>query len=140
MESANNLDDVQDKDQARINLELLSETEINTLLDNKVNKNISITQKTADFTLTLTNIRQLIEMNATLNNTITIPLNSTVAFPIGTKIKFVQLKSAITTRIQGAVGVTVLSLNNLNEISTQYAYCTLIKRATNQWHLNGTLS
>ena len=98
----------------------------------------AILEKTAAFTLALTDAGRLIEVNASTGVTCTVPDNASVAFPTGTEIELVQMGEGTVT-IAGAAGVTILSQDNCDETMGQYAVCCLKKLDTNTWLLAGAL-
>jgi hypothetical protein len=102
-------------------------------------REVTNNKKSSSYTLVLTDIYKLIEMEVSTANTLTIPTNASVAFPIGTQILVSQLGTGQTT-ITPAVGVTIRSSGGKTKTSAQYAMCTLIKRGTDEWYLSGDLT
>jgi len=100
---------------------------------------IRTNRQTDSYTLVLTDADKLIEMNKATSNTLTVPPNSSVAFPIGTAILVTQYGAGATT-IQAGSGVTIRSAAGALGISAQYAGASLIKIATNEWYLNGSIA
>lgn len=98
----------------------------------------AIIEKTASFTPALAEAGRLIEVNSSVSVTCTIPLNSSVAFPVGTEIEIVQM-GAGSVIIAHASGVTLLSQDNCDETSGQYAVACLKKLDTDTWLLAGAL-
>ena len=94
---------------------------------------------TANYTLDMSDIGDLVELNVGTANTLTVPLNSSVAFPIGTKIDVAQYGAGQTT-ITAAGGVTIRSFNGALKITGQYGAATLVKIGTNEWYCFGNLS
>ena len=90
------------------------------------------------YTLALADSCKVVEMSNVAANTLTVPPNSSVAFAIGTVIEICQTGSGQTTIAPGA-GVTLHSANGL-KLTSQYATCSLRKRATNEWIVIGNLS
>lgn len=88
-----------------------------------------INSQTANYTLALTDIEEIIEMNLAGANTVTVPANATVAFPIGTKLWVTQTGAGATT-ISGAGGVTV---DNAGVVGGQWKSIKLYKRGTDEW-------
>jgi hypothetical protein len=80
----------------------------------------------------------LVELNVATPNTLTVPLNSSVGFPIGTKIDLAQYGVGQTT-ITPILGVTIRSYLGALRLAGQYAACTLVKIATNEWYCFGNL-
>ena len=102
-------------------------------------KLIQTNRQAASYTLALTNLNQLIEMNVASANTLTVPLNSSVAFPIGSKIDIAQYGAGQTT-ITPISGVTIRSFSGALKIAGQYGAATLVKIGTNEWYCFGNLS
>lgn len=71
--------------------------------------------------------------------TVTVPPNSSVAFPVGTQID-VGARGAGQVSIAAGVGVTIRSENSMLKLYRQYSGATLVKLATDEWHLVGNLS
>jgi hypothetical protein len=109
-----------------------------TALDAKANSLVTIDAETASYTLILANQDQMVEMNVSAGNTLTVPANSSVAFPIGTRIHVVQTGSGQTT-ITPAGGVTVNGTPGL-KTRAQWSAVTLVKRATDTWVAFGDLT
>lgn len=109
-----------------------------TALDAKQDKLITIDDKTANYTLVLTDSGKLIRMNLAGANTFTVPPNADVAFSIGTQILVSQLGAGQITITPGS-GVT---LNNAGGLKSraQYSVATLIKTGTNTWLVSGDLT
>lgn len=89
---------------------------------------------TANYTLVLTDVGTLVDMNNASSRTITVPTNVTAAFPIGTRIYLSQSGAGVLT-VAGDVGVTVQTPHTLS--FEQYEARLLIKVATNTWILEG---
>jgi hypothetical protein len=111
--------------------------DLTTDLAAKFPLNVSTNEQTASYTLVLGDAQDVVEMNVSTANTLTIPPNSSVAFPVGTSIFVVQTGTGQTTIAAGA-GVTVNSFLGLKIIG-RWAGCTLIKRATDTWVAVGGL-
>ena len=94
-----------------------------------------ISEKTAAFTLSLTDVSSLIEVNGTF--TVTVPNDSVVNFPIGSQVSLLGTGTGVIT-IAGAAGVTVTGNPGL-KLSGQWSGATLVKRAVNTWALVGDL-
>lgn len=113
--------------------------DINITIEDPNTSLIVTNRQTASYTLVLTDADKLIEMNVGSANTLTVPPNSDVAFPIGTAILVTQYGSGATT-IQAGSGVTIRSAGSVLGLSAQYAGASLIKIATNEWYLNGSIA
>jgi hypothetical protein len=96
-------------------------------------------KKATSYTLVLGDAYELIEMEVSTANTLTIPTNASVPFPLGTQILVSQLGTGQTT-ITPAVGVTIRSSGGKTKTAAQYSMCTLIKRGTNEWYLAGDIT
>jgi hypothetical protein len=69
---------------------------------------------------------------------VTVPTNASVAFQVGTQIDVIQGGAGKVT-LSGS-GVTINSLNGNKSLVGRYAGATLIKRATDEWDLIGSLT
>ena len=98
----------------------------------------AIVEKTAAYTLELTDAGKLIALTADTALTVTVPANSAAAFPIGTEIELAQLGAGAVT-VAAAEGVTVHSLDNSVKLAGQYAAACLKKIAADTWLLGGAL-
>jgi len=96
-----------------------------------------INNKTASYTLVVSDAGEMIVVNSASPTTITIPTQATANsnFPIGTQILIMQTGTAQVT-IAGVVGVTVNSKNG-TITSGQYAVISLIKIASDSWVVAG---
>lgn len=115
----------------------VSEVVGTTESQNLSNKNLitSIDEKTASYTLVLSDAGKMISMNSSSANTITIPPNSSVAFPVGTKIIITQNGTGSTT-IQAGSGVTLNAPASVSaQINEQYGSRVILKVATDTWLL-----
>jgi hypothetical protein len=110
-----------------------------TALDAKTAKLISFNRQTASYTLVLTDADKVVEQNVATANTLTIPPNSTVAFAIGTQIILTQYGAGQVTATAG-VGVTLRSEGTKIKTIGQYSIATLIKVATDEWYIGGSLT
>ena len=100
---------------------------------------IAINAQTATYTAVLTDDGKLITMSVATGNNFTVPPNSSVAFGIGTQLNIAQLGAGQTTIVAGA-GVTLNSAGAKLKLKEQYALCTCVKTATNEWFVVGNLS
>jgi len=112
---------------------------LNIVEADKSDKSVTINTQTTDYTLVLTDIDKLIDMNCESGSGIlTVPKNSVVAFPIGTTVAILQ---------SGSVEITItpvdgdVTINNQNGLVTtgQYAVASLLKVDTNTWIACGAL-
>lgn len=105
-----------------------------------VTKNlIAANTQTASYTLVLGDAAKAVEMSVASANTLTVPPNSSVAFPIGSIIEVLQYGAGQTTVVAGA-GVTIRSPGGKLKLAVQYASCSLRKRATDEWVLEGDVA
>lgn len=93
------------------------------------------TQTGLTYTLALTDVGKVVEMNRASANTVTIPPNGTVAFPLNSVVDIVQYGAGQTT-IAAGTGVTVRSAAGL-KIAAQYGGASAYKRGTNEWVVVG---
>lgn len=91
------------------------------------------------YTLALTDVAYIVEMNNASANTVTVPPNSSVAFPVGSQLVILQTGSGQTTIAAGS-GVTINSSGSKLKLTGQWSAATLIKRATNTWVLVGDIT
>lgn len=124
-------------------IETAVQTYLDTNLQTQVNvavldAPVNVTEETGvSYTLELEDSNTVIQTNNSGANSVTIPPNSSVAFPVGISVGIVQTGAGATTVIAGS-GVTILNENGLI-LNAQYAYCNLIKVATNTWIASGSL-
>lgn len=116
---------------------LQQRSEIGIVNIGSVSTNVSIETKTESYTLALSDKDKLIEVDDTVEITITVPPNSDVPFPIGSQILLARYGTGELDIAEGS-GVTVLKAVGL-KLNTQYSGATLIKRATDEWYLFGDL-
>jgi hypothetical protein len=111
-----------------------------TSWDSKIgdNSNLIFEEKTASYTIVLSDKNKTIEMNLETENTFTIPLDSSVNFPIGSQVNVLQSGIGQTT-IVGASAVTVVGTPGL-KLRGQWSAATVTKRAANVWVAIGDLS
>jgi hypothetical protein len=100
---------------------------------------LSFNRQTASYTLVLADAGKVVEMNVGSANNLTVPLNSSVAFPVGTEITVTQYGAGRTT-IVATSGVTLRSVNSWLKANGQYSVIGLLKVATNEWYVYGSLS
>lgn len=100
----------------------------------------TIDEKSASYTLVLTDKNKFIKMNvASTANTVTVPTNASVAFPIGSQIHIIQYGSGKTQVIPVSGTVTIYATPG-TYLRAQYSSATLLKCDTNIWMLIGDLS
>jgi hypothetical protein len=100
---------------------------------------LSINTQTSNYTLALSDASNIVLMNMSTANTLTVPPNSSVAFSVGTQIYLTQIGTGITTVTAGS-GVTINSEYGALKLNTQYSSASLLKTGTNTWLLIGSLA
>jgi len=95
--------------------------------------------QTANYTLVLTDLDKIIQMDVATSNNLTVPLNSSVAFAIGTVVYVSQYGVGRTT-IVATGGVTIKSFNNWTKSNGQNSLMTLLKINTDEWLLSGEIN
>ena len=105
--------------------------------------NLIIAQKTASYTIAsdLSDAPdEVIEMNVSTANTVSIPTDATANYPIGTQIHVFQFGAGQTT-IQAVTPATTTVVGTPGvKLRAQYSFATLIKRAANYWIVVGDTS
>ena len=99
---------------------------------------LSFNQRTASYTLALSDRDRIVEVSNAGATTLTVPLDSSVNFPTGSTVTVLQTGAGQVT-IAGTGGVTVNGTPGL-KLRTQWSMATLIKRAANTWVVSGDLS
>ena len=99
---------------------------------------MTFNQRAGSYTLALTDSNTIVEVNAGGATVVTVPPNSAVAFPIGSNVEISQLGAGQTTLAAGA-GVTLRSYNNALKLAGTNAIASVIKRATDEWYVAGSV-
>jgi len=100
----------------------------------------TIDEKSASYTLVLTDKNKFIKMNVTTTaNTVTVPTNASVAWPVGSQIHIIQYGTGKTQVIPVSGTVTIYATPG-TYLRAQYSSATLLKCGTNIWMLMGDLS
>jgi hypothetical protein len=86
------------------------------------------TERTASYTLALSDTSRVVPMNSASATTVTVPTNASVAFPIGALVGVFNA-GAGTVTIAGASGVTVRNAGAM----VQFQEVSLRKRGTDEW-------
>jgi hypothetical protein len=124
--------------------------------DTKINKNkiqsnfesleviasgvIGVAEQVDNYTLALTDVYKIIEMNKGTAVTLTVPKNSVVAFAIGVQVKGYQKGAGKVTIAPVDGDVTIRSAGSADETFEQYSTFMLTKIATNTWLLEGDIA
>lgn len=96
-------------------------------------------RKTTSYTLALSDLGKIVEMNVSTANDLTVPPESSVLFQSGSQIHIIQYGAGQTTIVAGS-GVTIRSDSGRLKIAARYTGATLIKCGTNEWYLVGSLT
>lgn len=99
---------------------------------------VSTNTQAGSYTLALSDLGAVIEINSSSATTITIPANASVAFPVGAMIGFRQYGTAQIT-IAGAAGVTLRSRGGALKTAGQYSEGSITKRAADEWIISGDM-
>lgn len=115
---------------------------IQTQIDAKSDKSWTIVNNpNASLILDLTHVSDVVECSSSSATTVTIPAESTVNFPIGTEINISWVGSAPTVRVaRASTSVTAngsTSTSSYFYLRAQWSMVTLLKRASNSWHVFG---
>lgn len=113
-------------------------TYIDTALALKSDKYLTLNTQTDSYTLALSDVDKIVEINKATVTTLTVPKNSVVAFPIGTTIAIKQQGAGAVTISPVDGDVTINSTYGLI-LQAQYSYAVLIKVDTNIWNVVGSL-
>lgn len=100
----------------------------------------TISTKTNNYTIALGDKNNVIEMNLSASNTVSIPTNASVPFPIGSQISVVQYGTGKTQIVATTPATTIIRATPGAYLRAQYSLCTLVKRATDEWYAIGDLS
>lgn len=124
-------------------LQVVSPADVNTPFNYGVGRQgdnglVSINTQTDNYSLVLTDLNKIVEINSGTSKTLTIPTNASVAFDIGTRVAIRQAGTGTVT-IAGDVGVTVQSESSAFDLAGQYAMAMLFKIDTNTWALEGNV-
>ena len=96
--------------------------------------------KTASYTLALVDLAQVVNMNVSTGNTVSVPTNASVAFPIGSQILIYQSGAGQTTIQAVTPGTTTIRSQGAKlKLAGQYAVAGLLKIATDEWVAFGNL-
>ncbi len=96
-------------------------------------------RQTASYTLALTDVTKVVEMNVASSNTLTFPPNTDVAIPINSVGEWAQYGAGQVTLTPGS-GVTVRSSGNKYKSTAQYSQGSWRKVGTDEFIVGGDLS
>jgi hypothetical protein len=96
-----------------------------------------VSGQSGTYTLTEADSGRVVEMNLAAAGEITVPSDASVGFPIGTQIIVVQIGEGALS-VRGASGVTLRARQG-TVLAGQWAVCSLIKRASDEWIVVGDL-
>ena len=111
-------------------------TATQTALNDKSDKNITLSRKTASYTLVAADNGKMIEMNVGSANTLTIDAS---LFSAGNQILISQYGAGQTTITAGA-GVTLRSSGGKLKTSAQYSLVTIIAISSTEFYVAGDLT
>lgn len=94
----------------------------------------------SNYTIQLTDLGKLVELNEASACTLTIPTNASVAFTIGDRIDVLQVGAGQVTITPVSGTVTINGYDGGLKLNGQWAAATLVKRATNTWVALGNLT
>lgn len=98
------------------------------------------TTASSNYTIQLTDLGKLVELNEASACTLTIPTNASVAFAVGDRIDVLQVGAGQVTITPVSGTVTINGYDGGLLLNGQWAAATLIKRATNTWVAVGNLT
>jgi len=93
-----------------------------------------------NYTIQLTDLGKLVELNEASACTLTVPTNASVAFTVGDRIDVLQVGAGQVTITPVSGTVTINGYDGGLKLNGQWAAATLIKRATNTWVAVGNLT
>jgi hypothetical protein len=102
--------------------------------------NLTIKNRTANYTLVANDSADQIEMNLSTANTLFVPTDASVNFPIGTSIIIAQVGTGQTTISAVTPATTTINGTPGMKLRTQWSTATLVKRAANLWMVFGDLT
>ena len=94
----------------------------------------------SNYTIQLTDLGKLVEIDNATACTLTVPTNASVAFSVGDRIDVLQIGAGQVTRTPVSGTVTINGYDGGLLLNGQWAAATLIKRATNTWVAVGNLT
>lgn len=94
----------------------------------------------SNYTIQLSDLGKLVEVNNATACTLTVPTNASVAFSVGDRIDILQIGVGQVTLTPVSGTVTINGYDGGLLLNGQWAAATLIKRATNSWVAVGNLT
>ena len=94
----------------------------------------------SNYTIQLTDLGKLVEIDNATACTLTVPTNASVAFSVGDRIDVLQIGAGQVTITPVSGTVTINGYDGGLLLNGQWAAATLIKRATNTWVAVGNLT
>lgn len=115
-----------------------------TVLSNVYGSTVPISTKTASYTLAFVDAGTVVRMNSASAQVFTVPPNSSVAFPVGTSVELMRYGAGTVTITPGS-GVTIPNSVQVagtasRTITGQMLSATVLKVATNEWILSGSIA
>jgi hypothetical protein len=98
------------------------------------------TTTSSNYTIQLTDLGKLVELNEASACTLTVPTNASVAFSVGDRIDVLQVGAGQVTITPVSGTVTINGYDGGLKLNGQWAAATLVKRATNTWVALGNLT
>ncbi len=117
---------------------LSNQTDLQTALDTKNDSIISVDTQTNDYTLALTDINKVIDMNKATSISLIIPPNSSIPIPVGSLFYPRRIGIGALTFVQGS-GVTVTPTSGYLVDPAVNIMMTLRKTGTDTWDLQNGL-
>ncbi len=94
----------------------------------------------SNYTIQLSDLGKLVEIDNATACTLTVPTNASVAFAVGDRIDVLQVGAGQVTITPVSGTVTINGYDGGLKLNGQWAAATLIKRATNTWVAVGNLT
>ena len=94
----------------------------------------------SNYTIQLSDLGKLVEIDNATACTLTVPTNASVAFSIGDRIDILQIGAGQVTVTPVSGTVTINGYDGGLKLNGQWASATLVKRATNTWVAIGNLT
>lgn len=94
----------------------------------------------SNYTIQLSDLGKLVEIDNATACTLTVPANASVAFSVGDRIDILQIGAGQVTVTPVSGTVTINGYDGGLKLNGQWASATLVKRATNTWVAIGNLT